>query len=278
MQGNTNTPMLDWDGKSRVFLDGSGRGISHELVTDGHVLDARMASLMMTSNSAMIVQDVCCILPHNETRNIFTKSSFAHFESMEKLTKKSTAGRGVCRQPVGTDRYMLIGTKPCRNGRGVLDGMGAIRSHPKVHKEFSRILRNIKHRAARWIDTLDLKSVTEAKKKSEYPGFGYSGGRGESGIWPAVACGRNTFLPLHTDMDYFLGAVTVCGKRVKDSDVLQYFCFPTLGISVELRNGDVLLFNPLVPHCISSPTDSQLDCFSFSAYLKSLVVSGNSNL
>lgn len=111
-----------------------------------------------------------------------------------------------------------------------------------------------------------------------YPGFIYSGGKGQSVIWPSLACTRNTYLPLHTDQDYFLGAVTVCGKRVPERVVLQYFCFPTKGICVAMRHGDILLFNPTVPHCMSSPTSAVNDCFSFSAYLKTLVVSGNSNL
>jgi hypothetical protein len=73
---------------------------------------------------------------------------------------------------------------------------------------------------------------------------------------------------MHTDMDYFLSDITVHAKEKTGSIILQYFCFPTIGVSVGLRNGDVLLFNPTVPHCISSPTSDKHDCFSMSAYLK----------
>ena len=124
---------------------------------------------------------------------------------------------------------------------------------------------------------MDLKGVSEAKRNSKYSGFHYRGKEGESSIWPSLACGRNIFLPLHTDDDYFLSAITVHAKETTGSIILQYFCFPTLGVSVGLRNGDVLLFSPTVPHCISSPTSDAHDCFAMSAYLKSLVVSGNSN-
>ena len=34
-------------------------------------------------------------------------------------------------------------------------------------------------------------------------------------------------------------------------DAVVYFCFPTLGVAVPLRPGDFLLFNALIPHCVS---------------------------
>jgi hypothetical protein len=37
-----------------------------------------------------------------------------------------------------------------------------------------------------------------------------------------------------------------------DDEVVVYFCFPTLGVAVPLRPGDFLMFNALIPHCISS--------------------------
>ena len=275
--------LFDWDGKTMVYLDGSGLGLPEmaEKEPGCQIIDARKPELLLMSDSATIVKDVCCLLPSSETRDVFTGKSFSALEQAEKSARSTTSSRGKKRLPQGTSKYMVVGTHASRNGRGIASGLGSLKRSPTAHKEFSRILRKIEHRSARWIDTLDLKSVTEAKKRAQYPGFIYSGGRGQSRIWPSVATGRNTFLPLHIDKDYFLGAVTVCGKRVPDTVILQYFCFPTMGIHVGLRHGDVLLFNPTVPHCISSTTSTPNvlnDCFSFSAYLKTLVVSGNSNL
>ena len=40
----------------------------------------------------------------------------------------------------------------------------------------------------------------------------------------------------------------------KECDVLKYFTFST-GLTVALRSGDILMFNPQIEHCISSNTD-----------------------
>ena len=37
-----------------------------------------------------------------------------------------------------------------------------------------------------------------------------------------------------------------------DDKVIVYFCFPTFGVAVPLGPGDFLLFNALIPHCVSS--------------------------
>jgi hypothetical protein len=56
-----------------------------------------------------------------------------------------------------------------------------------------------------------------------------------------------------------------------------YFCFPTLGVTVPLHPGDFLLFNALIPHCVSSQyrQDDAIMCVSM--YLKSAVVGMNNN-
>jgi hypothetical protein len=267
-----------WDGVTEVYMDGSGCGLLEHVSGGCQILDARMAELVIQCDFGAVVKDVLCLLPRAETQGIFGKGSFDAFVSLERAARPTTQLRGVKRRALGTEKYVTVGTKACRNARGLMDGMHLLRSLPHAHKEMSRILRQIERRCAKWIRTLDLKAVGKAKELGKYPGFSYSGKDGESQIWPSLACGRNTFLPLHTDMDYFLSAVAVHTNRQTGNVVLQYFCFPTLGITVALRNGDVLLFNPTIPHCISSPTSDRYEVFSMSAYLKSLVVSGNSNL
>ena len=62
----------------------------------------------------------------------------------------------------------------------------------------------------------------------------------------------------------------------KDSEILNYFCFPEYGYAVALRHGDILLFNPLVEHCDSSKRVDH-DVFCCSLYVKSKLVGGNNN-
>ena len=48
-----------------------------------------------------------------------------------------------------------------------------------------------------------------------------------------------------------------------------FFFFPSLGIVVPLRPGDVLFFNPRVHHCVSSRCHNADDMYALSLYLKS---------
>ena len=122
--------------------------------------------------------------------------------------------------------------------------------------------------------------------------------------FPSMATGRNTCLEIHTDEDCFFSVVVVyCEDDIEvqevlkkkrkeskrqhhhefssvkhDSEILKYFTFST-GVSVGLRSGDILLFNPLIEHCISSNTDTckQSDVYCSSFYFKSMVLGLNDN-
>ena len=94
-----------------------------------------------------------------------------------------------------------------------------------------------------------------------------------------LAFGCNVFLWCHTDKDFTMSIVQVFvnGKETYhiDNSVVVYFCFPTLGVAVPLRPGDYLMFNSLVPHCISSRCNNRNDVFVLSMYMKTSVVGMN---
>jgi hypothetical protein len=62
-----------------------------------------------------------------------------------------------------------------------------------------------------------------------------------------------------------------------EDDVVVYFCFPTLGVAVPLRPVDFLLFNALIPHCVSSRRRQAEEILSIVMYLKTSVVGMNYN-
>ncbi len=64
-----------------------------------------------------------------------------------------------------------------------------------------------------------------------------------------------------------------------DADVCNYFTFAEQGIAVVLRPGDMLIFNPLYHHCLSSRTlvDESVDVFCLSLYRKTAVVVGKND-
>ena len=96
-----------------------------------------------------------------------------------------------------------------------------------------------------------------------------------------LAFGCNVFLRCHTDNDYTMSMVQIHLKgKVKyniEDDVVVYFCFPTLGVAVPLRPGDFLLFNALIPHCVSSRCREAKEILSIAIYLKTSVVGLNNN-
>ena len=115
----------------------------------------------------------------------------------------------------------------------------------------------------------------------------------QSKFLPSASYGRNNLLPLHTDDDMFLSVVHVhsdkdvsnVGKEGKvteyelKSDIVKYFTFDNY-TSVAMRSGDILVFNPTIPHCISSCCDKYSDASTYciSHYFKTSIVGRNNNL
>lgn len=109
-----------------------------------------------------------------------------------------------------------------------------------------------------------------------------------SPIWGSLACGKNYYLNSHVDDDFFYSLTTVASERgIRDdidrynidADICNFFTFAEQGIAVALRPGDMLIFNPLYQHCLSSRTlDYEADdVFCISLYLKTAVVGQNDN-
>lgn len=133
----------------------------------------------------------------------------------------------------------------------------------------------------------EIREIATKLKCNERPPF-----------FPSMATGRNTTLQIHTDEDAFFSVVCIYrendvgvklsnqkGRRSikrsylkEESDVLKYFTFST-GLTVALRSGDILMFNPQIEHCISSNTDvcKEDDVFCTSHYFKSMVLGLNNN-
>ena len=60
--------------------------------------------------------------------------------------------------------------------------------------------------------------------------------------------------------------------------IITYFYFPTLKKAISLRDGDILIFNPLTYHCCSKKRkDIKHNVHIYSLYLKSKHVSLNDN-
>jgi hypothetical protein len=62
-----------------------------------------------------------------------------------------------------------------------------------------------------------------------------------------------------------------------DDWIVCYFAFPQIGITVALQPGDILMFNPQEPHCISLRYNKDDNIYCISSYLKTQVMGLNDN-
>ena len=70
----------------------------------------------------------------------------------------------------------------------------------------------------------------------------------------AFAMGISYQSQCHTDKDYYYLLLTVTAPiKQYDTEIIHWFVFPGCNARVGLRSGDVLMFNPMIPHCCSNP-------------------------
>jgi hypothetical protein len=83
----------------------------------------------------------------------------------------------------------------------------------------------------------------------------------------AVGFGINVFLICHIDKDSTMSIVQVHLDEImyqNDDRIVCYLAFPQIGIAVALQPGDILMFNPQEPHCMSlrCKKDDNIYCIS----------------
>ena len=104
----------------------------------------------------------------------------------------------------------------------------------------------------------------------------------QSKIWSSLCCSMNYYSYAHVDEDFFLLCVSLVldntHNKIAENPIVQYFCFPTIGKKVEMRSGDILIFNPTVYHCCSKKHSYiENNVHIFSMYLKSKYIGKNDN-
>lgn len=217
--------------------------------------------------------------PKGNNVNLLYESLRVVEREAKKTCRNKSRSKFVILDGVGSN-YVDIGHAPVRAGRGCRSKMKAFEEkRNSLYKEFVlKWLRRVEHCADKFIPSSLRKLLGVVRKMCETCSVPLSGKQGNK-IWPALVAGRNVFLNVHKDLDFFWSLTTVVGK-IKPSEndpVVCYFCFPTLGMAVPLRNGDLLLFNAKIPHCVSSRCNGKEDNYCVSLYMKALLVGGNDN-
>jgi hypothetical protein len=206
-------------------------------------------------------------------------------DALDKAKNKAES-RGKTRIPVaeGDGKYTTVGLKPHRGSTGITESwpnkLGEIDKN-----RIKKIMTRCQEAAKGYLPPRDLRGIQIARLLGEWHEIK---GVASHPIWGSLACGKNYYLNSHTDEDFFYSLTTIASERGlrqdidryrMDAKVCNYFTFPEQGIAVALRLGDMLIFNPLYHHCLSSRTSlyEAHDVFCLSLYLKTAVVGKNDN-
>ena len=105
----------------------------------------------------------------------------------------------------------------------------------------------------------------EIKKHVQIPTFS------NKGHSTAFCIGTDYWSKCHTDNDYFLTSLSVLSDRSDDhDDILYYFVFPQYNAAIPIRSGEIVIFNPHIPHSCSNPRHDMASIFS--AYVSAKTV------
>jgi hypothetical protein len=200
--------------------------------------------------------------------------------------KGSAEVRGITRIAVAEDdgKYTTVGLKPNRGSTGILESWPT--NFSRIDKErIVKLMTRCEEVAKGYLPSNELRGLQIAKLLGEWQEID---GVASQPIWGSLASGKNYYLNSHTDEDFFYSLTTIASphglrqdidRYSMDAEVCNYFTFAEQGIAVALRPGDMLIFNPMYHHCLSSRTSSYEteDVFCLSLYLKTTIVGKNDN-
>jgi hypothetical protein len=230
---------------------------------------------------------VFTLIPRHDAIHKMThvKKSVASLYALDDA-KRAAEVRGKTRITVAEDdgKYATVGLKPNRGSIGVSE-IWPQKLTIGNRNSIRKLMARCEEAAKGYIPSNELRGLRIAQVLGEWKEIS---GVSSHPIWGSLACGRNYYLNSHVDEDFFYSLTTVTSEHglqqdidrySMDSDVCNYFTFAEQGIAVALRPGDMLIFNPLYHHCLSSRTSAyeSADVFCLSLYLKTAVVGQNDN-
>ena len=275
-------PILDLDPDKKYYFSGEDDSnvIPKGLPSDAGLFNVHINLKVISGLDGMKLNNAFTLVPRKDVKNVFPKKSFIWLKELDDLRRKKgvTNNRGSKRLPASPESktvYTTAGPFPNRSGLGcneIYHGIG-----DATRDGIRNIIHQVERLSNRYIPSGFMTALMKVKQVLNWPTFKGEDDK-ETSYYPSISVGKNVYLPMHTDEDAFFSATFVVAnsKLENDSEILNYFCFPTLGYAVALRQGDVLFFNPLIPHCVSSKRVSY-DVICCSLYMKSKLVGGNNN-
>ena len=185
----------------------------------------------------------------------------------------------------GVINYATIGCRARRNSsHGVDHHTFHVRHDYVSYDNIVTVGSRISHLMEKYSETDYINTIEEGSTLLGYPTLRPSqGGKNLCKMFTNAALGEQIYHNAHEDDDYGKSAVVflndvddVCSLH--DNQTVRYFTFPTLGLAVALRVGDVLFWNPQHPHAVSSiACNMSGKLYGISFYNKTRVVGGNDN-
>ena len=268
--------------KNRMLPNPIPNGIMLSAVEDLRVIDTISGARMLSSTG----DTVFILIPRHDAikDNTYVKRTLMALYALDK-GKRVSEVRGKSRITVAEDngKYATVGLKPRRGSTGVSEFWPE-----KLGETDREVIRKVMSRcqevAKGYLPSTEVRGLLFAQLLG---GWQQISGVTLNPLWGSLACGKNYYLNSHVDEDFFYSLTTVASEQgVQDNDrymmeaaICNYFTFAEQGIALALRPGDMLIFNPLHHHCLSSRTAryENDDVFCLSLYLKTAVVGQNDN-
>ena len=199
--------------------------------------------------------------------------------------------------------YVNVGVAADRGGKGLKYKMPKKFEGTERHYFLKKWMCKVSNVVEKYLPTRILSGLRKAADDVSFKGFAVSGvpikGSGKLGegnttgnhprmcLFPTLALSKSVALTMHDDEDMFFSVAAVYHDKDWDSgtkqldencEVLKYFTFGC-GISVAMRTGDLLVFNPQEQHCISTNTEAvgEKGVFTTSHYCKTNLFGLNDN-
>ena len=175
---------------------------------------------------------------------------------------------------------LVVGKTVIQGGNGGIGNKFLPKGLPPKYVGFiASLLAQISHTVQRFLDTNSIVGIQALRKCLDCEKLRLTEDMAVTSFLPSLNANLNCYVSIHSDEDCAVGVVTciASGLVTMDSEILIYFCFPTIGRCIGMRNGDTLIFNPRVKHCCSSRVNKSMDVILMAQYFKTGIAGRNNN-
>ena len=216
-------------------------------------------------------------VPRGECMRAVQKHGVADAEVLHKaMNGGKSCTRSTAMSPTFEHGYMVQ-----RGAPGVLLSP-VLKNNEELHSKIRHLSHRVQDVGDRFIPRDMLKKFCELRDTvMPFPTL-TTGGTSCS-----VSVAVDHISALHTDQDFFLTYLTARSNFKVEHDynvsdeapVAYHFIFPTIGYSVSIWPGDIILFNPCLPNCCGHKMSKydEIEVYLASFYTKTGHIGGNDN-